>query len=140
MEVFMPKLNIDTPRGKVGKIGEDIAEDYLFSHGFGVIARNYESKLGELDMIVHHPGLNLICFVEVKCRRTTTYGVPQLSISKKKQRTIWNCAQLFLIRERGGLLRGLPLDESTNYRFDVVAILLGGGCPGIEHIEGAFYR
>ena len=48
-----------------GKIGEDIACDYLSGEGYRVIARNIRQKFGEIDILAKDKKETL-CFVEVK--------------------------------------------------------------------------
>lgn len=50
--------------GKVGKLGEDIAELFLKKHNFTVIQRNYYTKFGEIDIIAQKQ--DFTHFVEVK--------------------------------------------------------------------------
>lgn len=49
-----------------GKLGEDITADYLCKNDFEVVARNYHSRYGEIDIIAKNS--EFIAFVEVKAR------------------------------------------------------------------------
>ena len=49
-----------------GKLGEDITADYLCKNGFEIVARNYHSRYGEIDIIAKNS--EFIAFVEVKAR------------------------------------------------------------------------
>ncbi len=51
---------------RVGKVGEDIASEYLEKKGFTVLDRNYSKKWGELDIIAKKD--SVLHFVEVKTR------------------------------------------------------------------------
>ena len=51
-------------RKQVGKLGEDVACEYLRRHGFKIRDRNYVKKTGELDIIAEKE--NTLHFVEVK--------------------------------------------------------------------------
>ncbi|MDP1707101.1 MAG: YraN family protein [bacterium] len=51
-------------RKQVGKLGEDVACEYLRRHGFTIRDRNYVKKTGELDIIAEKE--NTLHFVEVK--------------------------------------------------------------------------
>ena len=53
-----------TKKQKIGKIGEDLACQYLLKNGYGVIERNYIKKWGEIDIIAKKS--NKLHFVEVK--------------------------------------------------------------------------
>lgn len=37
---------------QLGKIGEDMAADYLASHGYDILERNYRFQKAEIDIIV----------------------------------------------------------------------------------------
>mgnify|MGYP003394981313 CR=1 FL=1 len=51
-------------RKQVGKLGEDVACEYLRRHGFTISDRNYVKKTGELDVIAERE--DTLHFVEVK--------------------------------------------------------------------------
>jgi putative endonuclease len=111
----------------LGKAGEDIALDFLCKRGYRIIARNYRTRYGEIDIIADDGGT--VCFVEVKMRCQTRYGSPEESVSRLKQRHISRAAMSFL-KDRDQL-------ESPS-RFDVVSIDHSGPERQIELIQGAF--
>lgn len=114
-------------RQSLGRWGEDCARAFLQERGFEVVERNLRTPLGEIDLIVRQ-GRNLV-FVEVKTRRTTSFGAPQDAVTARKQRQIIRAAQWYL---GGGRFGGLQP------RFDVVAVLVSASGPRIEHIANAF--
>ena len=134
----MPKLNTNTERGALGKRGEDIATKCLEDKGFMILERNFECKLGEIDIIAVDRDTNLLVFVEVKSRRSFSYGVPSLSVVNKKQAHIRNSAMAFLLRSEKYLRKNEIINTDTEYRFDVIAVVFCEGDKNIEHIEGAF--
>ena len=76
------------------------------------------------------PDGKTIVFIEVKSRRTLTYGVPQLAVTPFKQRQISKAALTWLSKKR--------LHDSPA-RFDVIAILLNNDYSHqVEHIRNAF--
>jgi putative endonuclease len=112
----------------VGSRGEELAAAFLVRNGCAIIERNFRCKGGEVD-IVAREGKTLV-FVEVKSRKTLTYGVPQLAVTPFKQRQISKAALTWLARNR---------QHDTPARFDVIAILLEGNYQHrIEHIKNAF--
>lgn len=122
------------PEGKghrnagVGIRGEELAVSFLERSGLRIIERNYRCKGGEID-IVARDGKTLV-FVEVKSRKTLSFGVPQLAITPFKQRQISKAALTWLSRNRL---------HDTPARFDVIAILLDGDYRHqLEHIKNAF--
>jgi len=98
-----------------GRAGEAAAESHLRSLGYRVLARNYRTGEGEVD-IVALDGETLV-FVEVKARRTSVlkFGRPEESLTKTKQRRLVAAAQSYLA-EQG------PAD--ADWRIDLVAIEL----------------
>ena len=112
---------------KNGKAGEDIAERYLIQRGYKIIERNYRSSQGEVDIIAREK--DTFAFIEVKTRRSTAFGPPQMAVNQKKQEQLSKAALYFLKEKRL---------EEAKARFDVVAILLGAKGEEIELIRDAF--
>jgi putative endonuclease len=112
----------------LGARGEEIAVAFLRGRKFTVVERNFRCKGGEVD-IVARDGKTFV-FVEVKTRRTLSFGPPQASVTPFKQRQISKAALTWLAKNR--------LHEASA-RFDVIAILLRDhAVPEIEHIRDAF--
>lgn len=103
---------------------EGIAAEYLKKKGYRIIARNYYTRFGELDLIARDG--DYLVFVEVKYRAGCCCGHPLEAVNRNKIRHIRRSAQLYLMR------CGFP--ETTPCRFDVVGIL----GEEIVHIENAF--
>lgn len=96
----------------LGRAGEVHAAQYLEAQGYVLLARNWRVREGELD-IVAQEGDTLV-FVEVKTRRTRTYGTGEESVDARKQQ------QLALLAER--FLAAHPALEFRQCRFDVVVV------------------
>ena len=112
----------------LGAWGEDQAVAYLGKQGMQIIARNYRTPVGEIDIIARQRK-NLI-FVEVKTRRGTAFGAPQEAVGHRKQQQIIRTAQWYLGQEKLANLQP---------RFDVVAILCkSDGSTEITHLPDAF--
>ena len=112
----------------IGERGEEIACAYLKGQKFTIVERNFRCKGGELDIIARD-GKTLV-FVEVKARRTLSFGPPQMAVTPFKQRQISKAALTWLARKK---------QFGVNARFDVVAILLPDhAVPVIDHIRNAF--
>jgi putative endonuclease len=54
----------DFARKEAGRLGEQIAADFLVRRGFTVIDRNYRKPWGEIDIIAEKQGI--VRFIEVK--------------------------------------------------------------------------
>ena len=117
----------------LGAIGERAAEVAYVRRGYRVVARNWRSRLGELDLVLARGGVVVIC--EVKTRRARRFGEPWQAVDARKQAKLRNLAQAFLI------VSDLRPDA---VRFDVasvtVARTLDGGEPDamVSVFEDAF--
>lgn len=108
-----------------GSSGERIAEEYLKKEGYDILARNFRTRLGEID-IVASKGEYLV-FVEVKARKSEAYGFPSESVTYAKQRKISMVASQYI---------KLNMYFGAAVRFDVIEVYLTEG--RINHIENAF--
>ncbi|MFH0948670.1 MAG: YraN family protein [Elusimicrobiota bacterium] len=105
-----------------GKSGEDLAGKYLEKIGYEIVAKNFRTKYGEIDIIAKDK--KTYVFVEVKTRRDSDYGDPQLAVTNYKQKHLALAAITFIKKNF----------LNADYRFDIIAIL----DDKIEHIENAF--
>ena len=117
-----------TQKSQLGQVGENTAVDFLENHGYHVLRRNFRNKLGEIDIIAKDG--DTICFIEVKTRRTDTFGSPLESVTAAKQRKIIHVALSYL-KNQGR--------SEANARFDVVSVTLGDEeSPQVEIVKNAF--
>lgn len=98
---------------QIGRYGEDLAARFLIKQGFKILARNWRTRYGELDLVVRLG--QVIHFVEVKTRTSLKTGEPEEAINHFKLRRLQAAAQSFL-----GVYK---LNESF-YQFDSVAVVL----------------
>ena len=106
-----------------GAQAEQFAADYLQRHGLRLIAKNYRSRFGEIDLILFDG--NVLVFVEVRLRRNADFGGAAASIDARKQAKLITTAQQYLT----------TLPTVPPCRFD--AILLDGS-GHIEWLKNAF--
>ncbi len=111
----------------LGQQGEAFAVSYLKGLKYKILQTNYRCRCGEIDIIARDG--KVLVFVEVKARRGTSYGPPQLSVTPFKQRQISKTALTYLLRNR-------LMDE--NARFDVIALVFRNEEPDVTHIKDAF--
>lgn len=112
---------------EIGQKGESVAVRYLKKQGYKIIERNYRSKAGEIDIIAREK--RTLVFVEVKTRRSRSFGSPKWAVTPKKQKAISMAALYYL-----------KMTDQTNVdaRFDVVSILARGEDTLIELVRNAF--
>ena len=69
----------------LGKLGEDIAADYLEINGYSIVSRNQRVAKNELDIIAEDK--DCLVFVEVKTRsclypESGQYGIPSRAVDE----------------------------------------------------------
>lgn len=116
-------------RQRRGRQGEKLARRFLRKRGYRLLAENYATQGGEIDLVMDDNGT--LVFVEVKTRSTEGFAPAQLAVNAAKQRRLWRAARHLLLTHN---LDGRPL------RFDVVAVVAtpGRGKPVIRHYPNAF--
>ncbi|MCL2445774.1 MAG: YraN family protein [Oscillospiraceae bacterium] len=111
-----------------GNFGEDIAAAHLAQHGYAIIARNFRTRLGEIDLIAQNE--HCLVFVEVKLRKVGARVGGAESVTPAKQRKLHAAAEAYLQHHAVHLPS----------RFDVIAIETApnGQVAAIQWIEHAF--
>ena len=109
-----------------GKLGEELAVNYLIGKGYEILERNWRNIHKEIDIIAKD-GKDLV-IVEVKTRQTDEYGNPDVAVTKQKQWRLISAANAYVYQNR--------LDINT--RFDIISIIIRDDIPEINHIEDAF--
>jgi len=99
-----------------GAHAEDSALEYLLAQGLVLIARNYNARVGELDLVMREHAL--LVFVEVRFRAEATHGDGLESVGAVKQRRILAAARAF-VAEHAAF-------RHWAMRFDVLALGAGG--------------
>ena len=103
---------------------------FLKKHGYEILEKNYQCKIGEIDVIARRQGR--LAFVEIKTRTSAQFGMPQEAVDLKKQEKIFKVAQWYLKEKR--LVR-------VSVAFDVVAVLWREGqTPEMRLIPDAFEK
>ena len=110
---------------ETGKIGEDLAAEFLIKKGYVVRDRNWRWLKYELDIVCEHNGR--IVVVEVKTR-TSDMVDPLEAITPQKIAHIVKAADVYL------KLFDLPHEV----QFDVITLAKQGEEYVIDHIEDAF--
>ena len=115
-------------RQDTGRLGENLAGNFLKERGYHILETNYRCPHGEIDIIARHE--DCLVFIEVRTKKSRSFGSPEESITRaKKERLIasaWHYQQS---------LENMPL----MWRIDFVAVELGRNnkLKRIELIENA---
>lgn len=90
-------------------------ERYLTGKGYKILDKNYRKKTGEIDLIARNPEGDELVFIEVKTRRSKTFGHPEEAVDERKLKKI----------EKTGLL-WLQENKQSNHlwRIDIIALEL----------------
>ena len=114
----------------VGNFGEEQVESYLVRNNYIIISKNFSCKFGEIDVIARDISKNEVVFIEVKTRKTSSYGSPAEAVGFYKKRHIYKTAEYFIFYNRL---------EHECIRFDVIEVFLGKQKTySINHIKQAF--
>jgi putative endonuclease len=123
-------------RRRHGELGEKIAEEHLEHRGYSIVARNFRTRYGELDLIAADD--RSLVFCEVKTRVAGSRGGPEGpldAIGAKKRRRLRRMACQWLA-ETPAADRPHP----QTLRFDAIGVILtpAGRLLALEHLEDAF--
>lgn len=116
-------------RAETGRTGEAVAARYYQKQGCELVAHNYRTRMGEIDLILREPdGTLVLC--EVKTRSPDPLAAPAAAVTLAKQRRLIHTAEYYL-QQTG------QSDEPV--RFDVAEVTpLDSGRWMVHIIKGAF--
>ena len=114
---------------ELGKIGEEIAAQYLMQNGYKILYRNFYYDKAEIDIIAQKEE-NTVVIVEVKTRNSDFFGDPQSFVTPAKIKLLVKAANEYIISN----------ELVVEVRFDIIAILKNQKVEKLEHFENAFYH
>ncbi len=120
-----------TGRGRLGILGEKIAERHLVSLGFEILGRRWRAPgahASDIDIVARDGGE--FVFVEVKARSGVGFGWPEDSVTAAKRGHLRRAAYAWLNRFA---------PPGAAFRIDVVAVLMDTNRrrAGVRHLKGA---
>jgi putative endonuclease len=124
-------------RRLLGSVGEQIAADHLTRLGMKILARNFRTRFGELDIVALDT--RAIVFCEVKTRIATTMEggrSPLESVHARKRAQVRRMAASWLAGDSGRSDR----PRTPDLRFDAIGVTLApdGRLLRLDHAEAAF--
>lgn len=125
-------------RRVLGELGEAEAVAYAqTAAGLEVIARNWRTRAGELDVIACDRAARMLVFVEVRARWAHSGAwTPEATVDARKQAQVCRMAQAWLAAQPEGAWRGWRV------RFDVMGVRVTRGARHhhgrVRHIVSAF--
>lgn len=109
-----------------GKVGENLASDYLLKKGYHILVTNFRTRFAELDIVAKKK--DCLIFVEVKTRKSNLHGEPYEAVNKHKLQKIMLAANYFLLTKK-----------MTHYklRVDIISIILkvDNSVESLKHFE-----
>ncbi len=124
----MKEFNLQT-----GKIGENIAKEYLKKKGYKILAQNFKTKYAEIDLLARRNfgegGVKreVLVFVEVRTKRGEMFGSPEETIDQRKLKQVHFAARIYCAMKKW----------TGSCRIDTVCIVLGENnvAKKINHYE-----
>ena len=113
----------------VGRAGESLAREYLVSIGYEILGFNLRLGRGEIDILARDE--DALVVVEVKTRRSCSFGRPEEQLPASKIRTL-----------RGLAARVAWAHPGATVRVDIIAVTVGRECgdsissADILHLRG----
>ena len=127
-----------------GDWGEKFACKYLRRQGYKILDRNYTNCIGEIDIIAIEtkksrkksgdyekmPKIfqneDVLCFIEVKSRKSVAYGNPSDAVDFNKQKKYLNISLEYMRKKKL---------NNFQYRYDIIEVY---GSELLNHIKNAF--
>lgn len=113
---------------ELGKLGEELAVDFLQKNGYEILETNWTFQKAEIDIIAQKD--TVLSIVEVKTRSSIEFGLPQDFVKPKKIQLLVKAVNEYIISN----------DLDVAVRFDIIAIYKEEGIYKIDHIEDAFFH
>ena len=96
----------------IGQMGEQLAVNYLLKNGYEILARNYRTPSGELDIVSYRD--QWLVFVEVKTRTNVSFGWPDEAVDSRKENAWISSVEEYIETQ----------DWQGEHRMDIIAIWL----------------
>lgn len=138
MSPILSLSDAETSTSLLGAEGERLAKNFLEKQGFRIVLANFKTPVGrnrkdalingEIDLIAYE--YDVLCFIEVKTRRSAQFSSPLSAVDLRKQRQIIRTAKIY---------RKIFHLERAKFRYDAIGIVLNEGqTPNIELFRNFF--
>ncbi len=117
----------------LGDRGERLAAEHFERLGYRILAQNYRTRYGELDLVLADAAGRTIVFCEVKTRKLGSGGTPWDNLHPVKRKQVRKMAAVWVtsVRDR---------PYHAELRFDAIGVTLDreGALVRLDHLEAAF--
>lgn len=138
MSPILSLPDAETSTSLLGAEGERLAKNFLEKQGFRIVLANFKTPVGrnrkdalingEIDLIAYE--YDVLCFIEVKTRRSAEFSSPLSAVDLRKQRQIIRAAKIY---------RKIFHLERAKFRYDAIGVILNEGqTPKIELFRNFF--
>ena len=103
---------------RIGKWGEQAAAEFLLERGYVIVAQNFRTPYGEIDLVARQGEITI--FIEVKTRTSNSMGLPEESITPRKRQHMISAAEYYASQS-----------DINHWQIDVLSI---EGRPGSEPV------
>jgi len=112
---------------KVGQFGENLAKNYLISHGYRIMDCNVKTSYKEIDIVAKYQ--KTLVFIEVKTRTSEKFGTADEAVSRRKISNLKKALNIYLYKN--------DLDEN-DVRLDLISIDINKNnkTAKIKHYKG----
>ena len=113
---------------ELGKLGEQMAVDFLQKKGYAVLQTNWVFQKAEIDIIAQKG--DVLAIVEVKTRSSLDFGLPQEFVKPKKIQLLVKAVNEYIVQN----------DIDATVRFDIISVYKNKAGFEVEHLEDAFFH
>lgn len=107
----------------IGDLGEQLAVNYLKKQGYKILARNFKTRVGELDIVAQKGRLLIVVEVKTLNSKLSPDNLnffPETHFHQAKKQRLKRTIELFLLSEK------LPAEKQP-IRVDLIALELNQG-------------
>ena len=107
----------------LGRGAEERAARFLESAGFHILARNFRTRLGEIDLVADDG--DTVVLVEVKYRSDENFAPVEEALTASKRKKLW----------KAGRVAAMRFGENKKIRFDFIAMIGPAENPQVRHYQ-----
>ncbi|MFI3169193.1 MAG: YraN family protein [Faecalibacterium sp.] len=120
----------DKNRAQTGQKGEAIAAKFYLDDGYQLLAHNYKTRMGELDLVLRKGDTVVICEVKTRGIQAKAKATPAAAVHYHKQQRLIAATKRYL---------QLTHQSDAHVRFDVVEVMpFSDGKWQVNRMQGAF--
>ena len=110
---------------ETGKLGEDLAKEFLAKNGYKIIEKNWHTRYGEIDLVAENKEWCVI--VEVRTKIGERFGAPEETLDYRKMQKLLRNAKAYTAIHK----------VKKPYRIDAICVVLNkeSGLERITHYE-----